>query len=70
MWTKYYYVCNNCDSLIEVTSCVNPVIDPACICQASSHVTLISWEDATIEDTYVSKITPRTVVKIDSNPYN
>ena len=69
MWTKYIYVCNTCDALIEVTACVSVEIDPACICQASSHVTLISWEDATVEDTYVSKVTPREVVKINTNPY-
>ena len=79
MWTKFIYVCNDCDSLIEVTASVSPQIDPACICQASSHVTLISWEDATVshvdEDPTpdyepVIKVTPLEVVKINSNPYN
>jgi hypothetical protein len=70
MWTKYIYVCNNCDALITVTACVSPEIDPACICQASSHVTLISWEDATVPDNDVTSITAVQVVKIDSNPYN
>ena len=90
MWTKYIYVCNTCDALIEVTACVSPEIDPACICQASSHVTLISWEDATVSPTIdtmemldefksqtgiaidsldVMKVTPREVVKINTNPY-
>jgi hypothetical protein len=79
MWTKFIYVCNDCDALIEVTASVSPQIDPACICQASSHVTLISWEDATVshvdEDPTpdyepVIKVTPREVVKINTNPYN
>jgi hypothetical protein len=96
MWTKYIYVCNTCDALITVTACVSPEIDPACICQASSHVTLISWEDATvypvdedptpdttdmldkfknqtgiaIDSLDVMKVTPREVVKINTNPYN
>jgi hypothetical protein len=70
MWTKYIYVCNTCDALIEVTACVSPQIDPACICQASSHVTLISWEDATVPESDVTSITPREVVKINTNPYN
>jgi len=76
MWTKFIYVCNDCDALIEVTASVSPQIDPACICQASSHVTLISWEDATVshvdEDHTpdVTDITLTQVVKINSNPYN
>jgi len=32
MWTKYDYLCTNCDSLIEVTAEVLHVLDPDCIC--------------------------------------
>jgi hypothetical protein len=79
MWTKFTYLCTDCDALIEITASVSPQIDPACICHASSHVTLISWEDATVshvdEDSTpdyepVIKVTPPKLVKINSNPYN
>lgn len=31
-WTKYDYLCTNCDSLIEVTAEVLNIMDPDCIC--------------------------------------
>jgi len=77
MWTKFTYLCTDCDALIEITASVSPQIDPACICHASSHVTLISWEDATVThvdedprpDYDVTSITPPKLVKINTNPY-
>ena len=77
MWTKFTYLCTDCDALIEITASVSPQIDPACICHASSHVTLISWEDATVShvdedprpDYDVTDITPPKLVKINTNPY-
>jgi hypothetical protein len=32
MWTKYDYLCTDCDALIEITACADKVLDPACIC--------------------------------------
>ena len=32
MWTKYSYVCADCDALIEITSQYEPALDPVCIC--------------------------------------
>ena len=77
MWTKFTYLCTDCDALIEITASVSPQIDPACICHSSSHVTLISWEDATVShvdedltpDYDVTDITPPKLVKINTNPY-
>jgi hypothetical protein len=77
MWTKFTYLCTDCDALIEITASVSPQIDPACICHSSSHVTLISWEDATVShvdedltpDYDVTDITPPELVKINTNPY-
>ena len=64
MWTKFTYLCTDCDALIEITASVSPQIDPACICHASSHVTLISWEDATV--THVDEdLTPDTTDMLD-----
>jgi hypothetical protein len=71
MWTKYDYLCTDCDALIEITACADKVLDPACICGGLGIVILLSQADGTgplLEP--VTKVTPRTVVKIDSNPYN
>jgi hypothetical protein len=79
MWTKFTYLCTDCDALIEITASVEPQIDPACICHASSHVILLSkWdetvthvdEDPTPDYEPVIKVTPTGLVKINSNPYN
>jgi hypothetical protein len=79
MWTKFTYLCTDCDALIEITASVEPQIDPACICHASSHVILLNKFDATVthvdEDPTpdyepVIKVTPSRLVKINSNPYN
>ena len=68
MWTKYSYVCTDCDSLIEVTTKAKPVIDPACICNPSTYVVRTALEPERLKP--VTSITPRQVVKINSNPYN
>ena len=66
MWTKYNYVCTDCDALIEITSEVYPVIDPACICRRSSHIVFLGTEDPEP----VTEVTYTEVVKINTNPYN
>jgi len=71
MWTKHSYVCTNCDALIEITTQVDPVISPAtmwCNCSPHAFVTRTALEP-TVMPTVMS-ITPREVVKINSNPYN
>ena len=67
-WTKYSYVCTDCDALIEVTSNVKPIIDPACICNPSTYVVRTALEP-TVQPIVMS-ITPSKVVKINTNPYN
>ena len=66
MWNTYSYVCTNCDSLIQVTSQVSPVIDPACICNPS---TFVVYTGKDIPEP-VTSITSNQVVKINTNPYN
>jgi hypothetical protein len=71
MWTKYSYVCTNCDALIEITTQVDPVISPAtmwCNCSHNAFVTRTALEPTVMPN--VMSITPRQVVKINSNPYN
>jgi len=64
MWTKFTYLCTDCDALIEITASVEPQIDPACICHASSHVILLNKFDATV--THVDEdLTPDTTDMLD-----
>jgi len=71
MWTKYDYLCTDCDALIEITACADKVLDPACICSGQGVVILLGQSDAfgpVLEP--VTKVTPTQVVKINTNPYN
>jgi hypothetical protein len=71
MWTKYDYLCIDCDALIEITACADLVKEPSCICDGQGIVILLSESDGNAPIiTDVTNVTPRTVVKIDSNPYN
>jgi hypothetical protein len=77
MWTRYDYVCTNCDALIEVTARAKHRLDPDCICGNGSVINIgTSPAGATLRDAYkksvksVTNDTPTQVVKIDSNPYN
>jgi hypothetical protein len=71
MWTKYDYLCTDCDALIEITACVDVAWEPDCICGGYGVVILLSKEDARgplLEP--VTKVTPKGLVKINTNPYN
>lgn len=65
MWTKYTYLCIDCDALIEITTEVEVFTEPSCICDGEGIVIMLGQEDATVAD-----ITPSQVVKINTNPYN
>jgi len=68
MWTKYSYVCTNCDALIEITTQVIPEENAHCTCSRNAWVTRTGLEP-TVMPTVMS-ITPTEVVKINTNPYN
>lgn len=70
MWTKYDYVCSDCDALIEITTLDK--IDEWrgwCPC-GSANIVWIGSYDANIDKDSVSHITSPKLVKINSNPYN
>ena len=70
-WIKYDYLCTDCDALIEITACADKVLDPACICAGQGVVILLEQSKARgpiLEP--VTNLTPRKVVKINTNPYN
>ena len=91
MWTKYDYLCTDCDALMEITTLQNiREWRGWCSC-GSANLTNIGVSDATVSPTIdtiemldefksqtgiaidsldVMKVTPREVVKINSNPYN
>jgi len=68
-WTKYDYVCPDCDALIEITTLdgIPMNFDPVCPCGSNSLMS-IGVYDATVPD--VTSITAPEVVKINTNPYN
>jgi DNA-directed RNA polymerase subunit RPC12/RpoP len=72
MWYKYDYVCTHCDALIQITTLDGDTkyYEPNCPCGSNSiiYIGVSDGNAPIIED--VTNITPRTVVKIDSNPYN
>lgn len=71
MWTKYDYVCNSCDALVEITSKQDLLKARLWCACGSGDITLIGYSDATVaEVNHVANITHSQVVKINSNPYN
>ena len=72
MWTKYDYLCTDCDALIEVTTLLDLRRDQFGSCPCGSNKTInIGVSDAftpIIAD--VSNVTPPKLVKINTNPYN
>jgi hypothetical protein len=70
VWTKYDYVCTNCDALIEITAQVKAELDPDCICGNSMIISIGTSPGNAPIITDVSNITPNQVVKINTNPYN
>lgn len=76
MWSKYDYVCSDCDALIEITTLVDLRRDEYGSCPCGSNKTInIGVSDATVYDgdrlkQYVTNITPKQLVKINTNPYN
>jgi len=67
MWTKYDYVCSDCDALMEITTLQN-IRDWRGWCSCgSANLINISVSDAFVP---VTNITSSKVVKINSNPYN
>jgi hypothetical protein len=69
MWTKYNYLCTDCDAMIEITTQAYPVIDPACICRRSSHLVFLGTEETTDYADPVTEVTYTEVVQINTNPY-
>jgi hypothetical protein len=76
MWTKYEFICTECDTLMEITTYLKSVDEPRCPCphQAIVRVNKFDLEGGHGVTAYeyepVIKVTPSEVVKINTNPYN
>jgi len=70
-WTKYDYLCTDCDALIEITTLKNiREWRGWCSCGSANVINIgVSDGNAPII-TDVSKVTPTELVKINTNPYN
>jgi hypothetical protein len=72
MWTKYTYICTDCDALYEINTLqvIPECFSPECPC-GSSNIIGIGVSDGSAPKIYdVASITPTQVVKINTNPYN
>jgi hypothetical protein len=72
MWTKYDYLCTDCDALIEITTQKNrsECFQPLCTCGSVNVINIgVSDGNGPLFEP-VTKVTPPQVVKINTNPYN
>jgi hypothetical protein len=71
MWTKYDYLCTDCDALIEITTLKNiREWRGWCSCGSANLINIGVSDAFTPSITDVSNITPVGLVKINTNPYN
>jgi hypothetical protein len=74
MWSRYTFVCDpdECDALVQFTVRDDfgfPLGVVQMMCPCGRFLNYISYEEANAPIiTDVSKVTPREVIKIDSNP--
>ena len=70
MWTKYDYVCNDCDALMEITTRIKLKSWRGWCSCGSPNIINVGRSDATRYEETVTKVTSSNVVKINSHPYN
>ena len=67
-WTKYEYICTECDSLMEITTYWQNIAEPKCPCP---HQAIVRVNKYDLDYGHgVTNNTSQKVVKINSNPYN
>lgn len=69
-WTKYDYVCSDCDALMEITTRIKLKSWRGWCSCGSANLVWIGSSDANRYEEPVTNITSSKVVKINSNPYN
>ncbi len=72
MWTKYDYLCTDCDALYEITTLqtIPDCFEPECPCGSKNIVGLGKYDGNAPIFEPVTEITLKEVVKINTNPYN
>ena len=71
MWTKYDYLCTDCDALMEITTLVDiEAWRGWCSCGSPNLINIGTSPGNLPIITDVTDITPHEVVKINTNPYN
>jgi hypothetical protein len=67
-WTKYDYVCNDCDALMEITTLIKLKSWRGWCSCGSPNIINVGTSPAIANS--VREVTSKEVVKINSNPYN
>jgi len=67
-WTKYDYVCNDCDALMEITTLIKLKSWRGWCSCGSPNIINVGTSLAIANS--VREVTSKEVVKINSNPYN
>jgi hypothetical protein len=67
-WTKYDYVCNDCDALMEITTLIKLKSWRGWCSCGSPNIINVGRSPAIANS--VREVTSKEVVKINSNPYN
>jgi hypothetical protein len=70
-WTKYDYLCTDCDALIEITTLKDiKQWRGWCPCGSANLINLGAYDaDVKVVPDDVTSITPPKLVKINTNPY-
>jgi hypothetical protein len=70
-WTKYDYICTDCDALIEITTLQNiREWRGWCSCGSANLINIgVRDADVKVVPDDVTYITPPQLVKINTNPY-
>lgn len=70
-WTKYDYLCTDCDALMEITTLVDiEAWRGWCSCGSPNLINIGTYPGNLPIITDVTDITPTRLVKINTNPYN
>lgn len=56
MWTKYEYLCTDCDTLFEITS-MNPLVFvPTCSCDSPHTIQINRYDVTEVTDSHLDSI--------------
>jgi hypothetical protein len=56
MWTKHEYICTNCDTLFEITTTNDLVIQPNCICDQPNIIRINRYDVTEVTEHHLDSI--------------